>query len=202
MHIIIDGYNLIRQSDSLRRHEKQSLEAGRRALTHQLSEYKRKKGHKITVVFDGWETGSAQEERDRQGNINIIYSRRGEKADDVIKRIADDSSEETIIISSDREIASYVTRHGKTALSSSEFELLMHKAIAQSPICDSAAGNCGLRDFYFQRQAMRAVIRYSMQIPSNGVVFRNRAFFPVLPPPGHVENEKQNDPDAAQRSVT
>ena len=138
MHIIIDGYNLIRQSDSLRRHEKQSLEAGRRALTHQLSEYKRKKGHKITVVFDGWETGSAQEERDRQGNINIIYSRRGEKADDVIKRIADDSSEETIIISSDREIASYVTRHGKTALSSSEFELLMYKAIVQSAISDFA----------------------------------------------------------------
>lgn len=140
MHIIIDGYNLIRQSDSLRYHEKQSLEAGRRALTHKLSEYKRKKGHKITIVFDGWETGSAQEERDRQGSINIIYSRRGEKADDVIKRIADSSSEETVIISSDREIASYVTRHGKTALSSYEFEMLMYKAIAQSAVSDGAAG--------------------------------------------------------------
>ena len=138
MHIIIDGYNLIRQSDSLRHHEKQSLEAGRRALTSKLSEYKRKKGHKITVVFDGWETGSAQEERDRQGNINIIYSRRGEKADDVIKRLADNSPEETVIISSDREIASYVTRHGKTALSSSEFEMLMSKAIDQSAISDFA----------------------------------------------------------------
>ncbi len=140
MHIIIDGYNLIRQSDSLRRHEKQSLEAGRRALIHKLSEYKRKKGHKITVVFDGWETGSAQEERDRQGNINIIYSRRGEKADDVIKRLADNSSEETIIISSDREIASYVTRHGKTALSSIEFEMLMYKAITEAAISDFAEG--------------------------------------------------------------
>ncbi|PKN77460.1 MAG: hypothetical protein CVU52_00475 [Deltaproteobacteria bacterium HGW-Deltaproteobacteria-10] len=140
MHIIIDGYNLIRQSDALRRHEKQSLEAGRRALNSTLAEYKRKKGHKITVVFDGWETGSAFEERDRQGNINIIYSCRGEKADEVIKRLADASSEETIIISSDRDIASYVTRHGKTALSSSEFELLMNKAIAQSEISDFTEG--------------------------------------------------------------
>ncbi len=139
MQIIIDGYNLIRQSDSLRRQEKQSLEAGRRALTSRLSEYKRIKGHKITIVFDGWETGSAQEERDRQGNISIIYSCRGEKADEVIKRLADASSEETIIISSDREIASYVTRHGQTALSSSEFELLMNKAIAQSAISDFTA---------------------------------------------------------------
>ena len=31
MHIIVDGYNLIRQSDSLRGHERQSLEAGRKS---------------------------------------------------------------------------------------------------------------------------------------------------------------------------
>ncbi|MGV8058319.1 MAG: NYN domain-containing protein [Smithellaceae bacterium] len=140
MHIIIDGYNLIRQSDCLRRHEKQSLEAGRRALILRLAEYKRKKGHQITVVFDGWEKGSAMEERDRQENIGIIYSRRGEKADDVIKRLADNSSEETVIISSDREIASYVTRHGKTALSSTEFEMLMLKAITESAARNFAAG--------------------------------------------------------------
>jgi uncharacterized protein len=140
MYIIIDGYNLIRQSDSLRHHEKQSLEAGRRALILRLSEYKRKKGHQITVVFDGWEKGPAMEERDRAGNIDIIYSRRGEKADDVIKRLADNSSEETIIISSDREIASYVTRHGKTALSSTEFEMLMCRAITESAGDDFAAG--------------------------------------------------------------
>jgi uncharacterized protein len=140
MHIIIDGYNLIRQSDSLRRCERQSLEAGRRALILKVSEYKRRKGHRITVVFDGWDTGSALEERNRQGNIDIIYSRRGEKADDVIKRLADSSAEETIIISSDREIASYVTRHGKTALSSIEFEVLMDKAVASSLIRDEAAG--------------------------------------------------------------
>jgi len=140
MHIIIDGYNLIRQSDSLRRHEKQSLEAGRRALILRLAEYKRKKGHRITVVFDGWEKGPALEERDREGNIGIIYSRRGETADDVIKRLVDNSSEETITISSDREIASHVTRHGKTALSSPEFETLMFKAITDSAVCDFAAG--------------------------------------------------------------
>lgn len=140
MHIIVDGYNLIRQSDYLRRYEKQSLEAGRRALILRLSEYKRKKGHRITIVFDGWENGPAQEERDREGNIGIIYSRRGEKADDVIKRLAENSPEEMIVISSDREIAAHVTRHGKTALSSPEFEMLMTKAITESAFSDFAAG--------------------------------------------------------------
>jgi predicted RNA-binding protein with PIN domain len=132
MHIIIDGYNLIRQSDLLRRYERQSLQAGRQALINCLINYKSNKGHKITVVFDGWENGEASEERDRQGNINIIYSRRGEKADEVIKRVADKSSEETIVVSSDREIVSHVTRRGITALSSIEFEMLMRKSIIES----------------------------------------------------------------------
>lgn len=129
MQILIDGYNLIRQSDILRRYELHSLEAGRRALMSKLSDYKRKKRHKITVVFDGWRGGSDQEERDRYGNINIIYSRRGEKADEVIKRLTDQSDEEMVVVSSDREIASYATQQGKTSLSSLEFEIIMNKAI-------------------------------------------------------------------------
>ncbi|OGP67864.1 MAG: hypothetical protein A2W27_07940 [Deltaproteobacteria bacterium RBG_16_44_11] len=132
MQILIDGYNLIRQSDVLRRYELHSLEAGRRALMSKLSEYKRKKGHKITVVFDGWKGGSEQEERDRYGNIDIIYSRQGEKADDVIKRLTERISGETIVVSSDREIASYTTHQGKTALSSLEFEAIMNRAISPS----------------------------------------------------------------------
>ena len=130
MYILVDGYNLIRQSDFLRRYERRSLEAGRLALMSKLADYKRKKGHRITVVFDGWKNGSAQEERDRHGNIEIIYSRQGERADDVIKRITDQTAEETIVVSSDREIAAYATRQGKTALSSPEFEAIMNRAIA------------------------------------------------------------------------
>ena len=97
-----------------------------------LADYQRKKGHRITVVFDGWKGGSAEEERDRHGNIEIIYSRQGEKADEVIKRIIDQTAEETIVVSSDREIASYATRQGKTALSSLEFEAIMNRAISAS----------------------------------------------------------------------
>ncbi|MGD0020946.1 MAG: NYN domain-containing protein [Smithellaceae bacterium] len=132
MHILVDGYNLIRQSDFLRRFEHKSLEAGRLALMAKLADYKRKKGHRITVVFDGWKGGSMEEERDRHGNIEIIYSRQGERADEVIKRITDQTAEETIVVSSDREIASYATLQGKTALSSLEFEAIMNRAISAS----------------------------------------------------------------------
>ena len=132
MFILIDGYNLIRQSDTLRRYERRSLEEGRRALIAKLVEYEKKKTHKITVVFDGGESRWADEGRDREGEINIIYSRRGERADDVIKRIAAHTMEDTIVVSSDREISSYITRLGKTPLSSLEFETIMNNVTSSS----------------------------------------------------------------------
>jgi len=127
MHIFIDGYNLIRQSIRLRRFERQSLEAGRNALIDWLAEYRSRKGHRITVVFDGWVSGSAQEERDYSAGIHIIYSSRGVKADDVLKRIIASTDEEILVISSDREVASYATRRGKATLSSLEFESIVDK---------------------------------------------------------------------------
>ncbi len=129
MFIIIDGYNLIRQSDSLRGYERKSLEAGRTALIARLVEYEKKKSHSITVVFDGWKSGSADEGRDREGKINIIYSRYSERADDVIKRLAAQTAGDIIVVSSHREISSYVTQLGKTPLTSPEFEAIMNKAL-------------------------------------------------------------------------
>ena len=127
MHIIIDGYNLIRQSDSLRRYERFSLEEGRKALIRFIAVYRKQKGHKVTVVFDGWESGPAEEERDRQEGIDIIYSRRGEKADDVIKRRVEKMGEEIVVVTSDRDIANFVIRRGGTAISSREFEELISR---------------------------------------------------------------------------
>jgi len=122
MHIIIDGYNLIRQSDTLRRFEKSSLEEARRALVRFLLPYRQARNHRMTIVFDGWKSGSPLEERDREGGMDIVYSCRGITADDVIKRLAATSGEEILVVTSDRDIASFVERRGKTAISSHDFE--------------------------------------------------------------------------------
>ena len=129
MLILIDGYNLIRQSDNLRRYERKTLETGRNALIARLVEYENKRAHQIIVVFDGIQNGWAEEGRDREGKINIIYSRHGERADDVIKRIAAQTAGEVIVVSSDREISSFATQSGKTPLSSLEFEAIMNNVI-------------------------------------------------------------------------
>jgi predicted RNA-binding protein with PIN domain len=122
MKIIIDGYNLIRQSESLRRFERYSLEEGRRELIRRLSLFKRLRGHTIIVVFDGWISGSAREERHNEGGITIIYSKRGEKADEVIKRLAMKGGSAITVVTSDRSIADFIGRRGGVAIASPEFE--------------------------------------------------------------------------------
>lgn len=128
MHIIIDGYNLIRQSDKLRRYEMFSLEDGRKALIRSISLYKKQRGHKVTVVFDGWQGGPFEEERDKLSGIDVIYSRKGEKADEVIKRMVQGSAEENVVVTSDRDIADFVSRRGGTVISSPDFDKLMERA--------------------------------------------------------------------------
>ena len=132
MHIIVDGYNLIRQSDTFRQFERKSLEEGRNALIRSLAGYRKLRGHRITVVFDGWLGGSPIEERDRAGGVEIIYSRLGEKADEVIKRLLAKGDEEILVVTSDREIATFAVRRGKTAIASTAFDALLERSAAGS----------------------------------------------------------------------
>ena len=125
MHIIIDGYNLIRQSPSLSRLERISLEEGRKGLIRRLSAYRKLRGNRITVVFDGWIDGASRETRLKEGGLQIVYSRRGEQADEVIKRMSRKRGEEIVVVTSDRDVADAAVRSGNVALASAVFEMRM-----------------------------------------------------------------------------
>jgi len=73
------------------------------------------------VVFDGWKAGGGTESSSVRGGVRIIYSRLGEKADSVIKRVVSTERREWIVVSSDREIASHAWSLGSTPLPSEEF---------------------------------------------------------------------------------
>ena len=123
MHIVIDGYNFIQQSASLCSFNRFSLEEGRKALFRFLMPYKKSRNHSITIVFDAWDSGNPFEERDSRHGMEIIYSRRGRKADDVIKELVDTKREkEILVVTSDREVAHYAVCRNATAVSSQEFE--------------------------------------------------------------------------------
>ncbi|WP_456432350.1 NYN domain-containing protein [Thermosulfuriphilus sp.] len=129
IHIIVDGYNLIRQSPQLRAAEAEAIESGREALLELLWRYKKVKGHQITVVFDAWGSPEAKRQRQIIRGIRVIYSRAGERADEVIKEMAKRERERAVVVTSDREIRQYAERFGAASISSPEFEARLEMAI-------------------------------------------------------------------------
>jgi predicted RNA-binding protein with PIN domain len=122
IHIIIDGYNMIRQSPGLSDLERIDIQHGREALIDWLAVYKRIKPHKITVVFDGSNAPALSARRYFLKGIAIKFSRSGETADTVIKRMARQEKEHALVVSSDREIVKAAASHGAATISSPEFE--------------------------------------------------------------------------------
>jgi predicted RNA-binding protein with PIN domain len=119
--IIIDGYNLIRQSETLMQSENFDLEAGREHLLKLLSNYKKIKRRKIAVIFDGGKSGNLSQHSHMERGIRVVFSKDGQEADDVIKNIARDSTKELIIVSSDNDIQRFSEKNGCVVMSSKEF---------------------------------------------------------------------------------
>jgi len=125
MRVIVDGYNLIRNSSYLSQIERQDLEAGRRELLRRLSEYQRRKGHQVLVVFDAAESAYSSRRHERIAGISVTFSRKGETADEVIKGLASAGREGLVIVTSDRELATFAEKHGSFAIAADEFEQRM-----------------------------------------------------------------------------
>jgi predicted RNA-binding protein with PIN domain len=122
VHIIIDGYNVIRRSASLSDADRRDIELGREQLLEYLASYRKIRPHKITVVFDGAAAPAGSQPRDRIRGIHVRFSRRGESADTVIKRMASTEREKALVVSSDRDVAAAAARSGAATIDAGEFE--------------------------------------------------------------------------------
>lgn len=122
IHLIIDGYNLIRQSNRLSLLDLQELQLGREALIDALVKYKKIKRHKITVVFDGTDSSLVVPFRDNIKGIRVKFSHQGESADTVIKKMIKREREKAMIVSSDRDIINHAVSYGSATISSPAFE--------------------------------------------------------------------------------
>ena len=124
MHIIIDGYNLIGTERGLTG----ALEHRRNRLVHQLSLYRKLKDFELTVVFDGWRSGHGAETIQKSGDVRIVYSRQGEKADGVVVRLARAQGSGCVVVSSDREVANAVEKFGAVAIPAGMFGQILRSA--------------------------------------------------------------------------
>lgn len=129
-HLIIDGYNVLGKRGQVG----PNSDMAREQFIQELMTYRLRKGHAITVVFDGWKQGLGSERREYRGGIEVIYSKRGEQADRVIGRLAEEFSRSCAVVSSDREVQRFAQVHEAFVISASEFETrLREQARSKQP---------------------------------------------------------------------
>ncbi|MBH0193090.1 MAG: hypothetical protein HP492_15285 [Nitrospira sp.] len=116
-HLIIDGYNVLGLTGRL----SGRLESAREDLLHALASYRHRTRHSVTVVFDGWQQGQPMEQREHRAGVEVIYSKRGEKADQVIQRLVREYGSECAVVSSDHEIINVARSHGGFVMGAREF---------------------------------------------------------------------------------
>ena len=129
MHIIIDGYNLIRQSAELSRLDRRDLQEGREALLERLAAYRSVKPHEITVVFDGTAAPAYFQRHDRVSGVAVEFSAPGQTADALIKKLTARKGERALVVTSDREIIRFAEQAGAAVVDSVEFERRLIRAV-------------------------------------------------------------------------
>jgi len=106
-HLVVDGYNVTKKG-----YGELSLEQQRSRLVNGLGGVAAQTGAEVTVVFDGAERVHGLPPAPR--GVRVLFSRKGETADELIRRLvrAEPAGRPVVVVSSDREVADGVRRHG------------------------------------------------------------------------------------------
>ncbi len=150
--ILIDGYNLLGVLG--KRKSAQSTDGAemREALVRQLSLYSQRKGHHVTLVFDAWQEQTGLEHHEHRTGVQVVFTKRGERADQVIQRLARQYGRDCAVVSSDLEIIQTAKAHGAFVMKSQEFQVKLEslgakKALtAKPPTISSTQGMAKIED--------------------------------------------------------
>ena len=112
-HLMVDGYNVTKTG-----YAEIPLEQQRARLVSGLGGIAAQTGAEVTVVFDGAERMVGLPPAPR--GVRVLFSRKGETADELIRRLvrAEPAGRPIVVISSDKEVADGVRRHGAYPLGS------------------------------------------------------------------------------------
>lgn len=130
LRILVDGYSLLHQWLELAPGKARHSVAARAELVRRLTEYRDASGTAITVVFDG------AGERGRPGDMvstremEVLYSRSGQTADDIIEQVAARLAQlgEVLVVTDDYAERDTVIASGAMAISCDVFRGMMRDA--------------------------------------------------------------------------
>ncbi|MDR4506314.1 MAG: NYN domain-containing protein [Candidatus Scalindua sp.] len=121
MNVIIDGYNMLFGVPELvAQIDRCDMETLRNRLISLLEQYKEKRRHDLTVVFDG-NVGASS--RTSVSGIDVVFPRTGLDADEEIKRMVSNSGNprQITVVTGDRNIRQFVKRCGSKVIGPVEF---------------------------------------------------------------------------------
>jgi predicted RNA-binding protein with PIN domain len=135
VELVIDGYNVIGSRGGLYG----DAAAKRDAFMAELARYARRKGHAVTVVFDGFPPGLAGAPGGVSGvmrssaGLRVVFAEH-ERADDVIIRLARRLREGGTIVTSDREVRDACRACGCVVLGAHVFDERLGDALSNAPV--------------------------------------------------------------------
>lgn len=121
--IYLDGYNIINAWPSLNEIKKHSLEGSREKLIEIMQNYASYEACKVIIVFDSYLVKGSIENKEKTGNITVVYTKMGETADSYIERIvsAIGRKYEVTVVTSDLLEQQLIFQRGASRIPSMEF---------------------------------------------------------------------------------
>jgi predicted RNA-binding protein with PIN domain len=140
MRWLVDGYNVIRRDPELAQHEAQGLEDGRAALLRLIAGAARASGDPFTVVFDGARRAGGVA---TGGQVQVVFSRPPETADDVLRRLAVELRSGAAVVSSDRAVRDAAERAGAAAVTAEQVLAALETVADEEREDDERSGRGG-----------------------------------------------------------
>jgi len=118
MSYLVDGNNVMGQRVGWHRDKP----GARRGLLEELARFASARRVSVSVVFDGKPEQHFADGSSYKG-VKVFYAERGSNADERIKRMVDEARERRtlMVVTSDRELASYVRQCGVQVIRSGDF---------------------------------------------------------------------------------
>lgn len=113
--LLIDGYNLLADNRELAQLMSDDLTTARDQLINILSDYQGRTGGHLIVVFDGHRLAHNAGAHEDRGNLEIVYTKSGETADDYIERLVANGNRQqlfTVVTSDWAEQTTIMSRGG------------------------------------------------------------------------------------------
>lgn len=130
---LIDGYSLLHNWLELAPGQRRHSERARDELIHILTKYHDVTGEPLTIFFDGAGAPPLVPKHDSDPNVEVLFSRAGQTADDMIERAAHrfQSYGEVLVVTDDSAERDTVSGMGGSVASCANFIRMIESALTE-----------------------------------------------------------------------